>query len=72
VADRRTRKARTPPTPSERTARILDQWDDALAKLRRRWAAGHTHGCVCHGRPGRGCPELRRVVLDAGMWREIQ
>jgi len=44
----------------------------ALAVLRTRWAAGHTHGCCCHGRPGVGCAELRRIVLGAGGWMDLQ
>lgn len=44
----------------------------AVDELARRRSEGHQSGCQCCSRPGPGCPELRRIALEAGLWARIQ
>lgn len=43
--------------------------EDAIKLLRRRLYDCHFGWCQCQSRKSRnGCVELRRIVLDAGLW----
>ena len=44
---------------------------DALVELKKRREKGHTPGCLCGNSIVPSCRELRQIIIDAGLLKEL-